>query len=138
MKKLKGFTLVELLIVVAIVGVIAAVAYPSYTDYVVRGKRAEAMAALTNAAQAMERHRVANYSYTLAGGLGDVFSTQVPVDGSATAYYTLSAATTATTYTLTATPIGSMAGLDDALTLTNTGAKTWGAKTCWPENGPDC
>lgn len=138
MKNLKGFTLIELVIVIGIVGLISAIAYPSYVDYVVRGKRAEGMAALTNAAQAMERFRVANYTYTLPNDLSDVFATQVPVDGQANAYYNLTVVTTATTYTLTATPTGSLAGEDDPLTLTNTGAKTWGAKTCWPENGPDC
>ena len=135
-----GFTLIELMIVVAILGLIAAFAYPSYEDYVVRTKRSEAMAALLNAAQAMERYRVSNYSYALDPDPNDittVFADQVPVDGG-TKYYDLSIVTTANTYTLTATTAGSFAGQDGALTLTQTGAKTWGANACWPEGSSTC
>jgi type IV pilus assembly protein PilE len=138
MRKRSGFTLVELIIVVAIIGILAAIAYPSYTQHVIRSKRADGMAALMNAAQAMERFRVANYSYNLPGGLSDVYATQVPTDGAGAAYYNLSAVTTVNTYVLTATPTGSLAGQDGALSLSNTGAKTWGAQNCWPEGGNSC
>ena len=137
MKRIKGFSLVELIIVVAIIGIISAIAYPSYENYIIRSKRADAMGALVNAAQAMERYKVNNYDYNVDNDISKVFATQVPVDGG-TAYYTLSVRGTNTTYTLTATPTGSMAGKDDPLTISNTGAKTWGAKTCWPEAGSDC
>lgn len=132
-----GFTLVELMIVVAIIGIIASIAYPSYNQYVTRAKRGDAMSALMLASQAMERKRSnPPYSYELSGGLSDVFATQVPVEGG-TAYYTLSAVSDATSYTLTATPTGSMAG-KSVLTLTNTGTRTWGGESCWPESGSTC
>ena len=132
----KGFSLVELMIVVAIVGIIASFAYPSYEEYVTRSKRSDAMAALVQASQAMERYRSqAPYDYDVAA-LSDVFATQVPVEGG-TAYYQLTIANDATSYTITATPVGSMAG-KDPLTLSNTGARTWGAKNCWPEGGSSC
>lgn len=133
----RGFTLVELVIVVAILGILTTVAYPSYQDYVVRSKRADAMGALMNASQAMERYKVNNYDYNVGTDLASIYSTQVPVEGG-DAYYNLSVASTATTYTLTATPTGSMAGKDDPLTLTQAGVRGWGAKTCWPESGNDC
>jgi len=142
-KKAKGFTLIELMIVVAIVGIISAIAYPSYNQHIVRSKRSDAMSALMLASQAMERFRsTPPYSYNLGTSLNTIFATQVPVDGG-NAYYNLTLASDATSYTLTATPTGSMTGLDGALTLTNTGAKTWVdegavAHTCWPEGGNTC
>lgn len=138
MTKSRGFTLVEMMIVLAIIGIISAIAYPSYDQYVIRSKRSDGMAALMNLAQAMERFKTNNYNYSIAG-IDDVFVDHVPVDGG-TPYYTLSAVPTNGNagYLLTATPVGSMAGKGQPLTLTHTGAKTWGAKNCWPEASSDC
>ena len=55
-KRATGFTLVELMIVVAIVGILAAIAYPSYVDSVRKGKRADGRAALTSLLQQQERY----------------------------------------------------------------------------------
>jgi len=140
----RGFTLTEIVIVVAIIGILAAIAYPSYDSQITRSKRADAMAALTNAAQAMERFRVNNYSYNVPGSdISVVFSNQVPTEGG-TPYYTLSLQNvTATTYTLVATPVNSMAGKDGPLTLTESGARTWTDKdgvlhNCWPTESSTC
>lgn len=135
--KFKGFTLVEVIIVVAIIGILGAIAYPSYDNYIIRSKRADAMGALMNASQAMERYKVNNYDYNVGTNLGQVFATQVPVEGG-DAYYTLSVVSDNTTYTITATPTGTMAGKDDPLTLNHAGVRGWGAKSCWPEGGNDC
>ena len=62
-RKSAGFTLIELMIVVAIVGILAAVAYPSYIDSVRKGKRAEARAALTSLLQQQERYFTQNNTY---------------------------------------------------------------------------
>ena len=67
-----GFTLIELMITVAIVGILAAVAYPSYTDSVRKGKRAEARAALLNLLQQEERYltQMSTYAIFAAGTPG--------------------------------------------------------------------
>ena len=58
-----GFTLIELMIVVAVIGVLAAIAYPSYMDQARRGRRADAVVAMTQVQQAQERWRASNSSY---------------------------------------------------------------------------
>lgn len=73
MKKAAGFTLMELMIVVAIVGILAAIAYPSYMDSVRKSRRADAKAALSNAVQALERYYTEKNTYlnaTLGDGAG--------------------------------------------------------------------
>jgi len=62
-KRISGFTLVELMIVVAIVGILAAIAYPSYIESVRKGKRAEGRAALTSLLQQQERYFTQNNTY---------------------------------------------------------------------------
>ena len=70
--KRNGFTLIEVMIVVAIVGILAAIAYPSYQEYVLRTGRADGMAKLMEIMQAQERFYSQNQTYTAnlgAGGL---------------------------------------------------------------------
>ncbi len=139
MKSQHAFTLIELLIVVAIIGILASVAYPGYQDYVTRSRRADAQGALENFANTMERYFTENNDYCDAGGAGgantcgiagtndtgspSIFPTTSPASG--TVYYNLTIeAANATTYTLRATPTGAQNG-DGILELTNTGQRGW-------------
>jgi type IV pilus assembly protein PilE len=94
MKTRNGFTLVELLIVVAVIGVLAAIAYPSYTAYVIRGKLAEATSALSDGRIKMEQYFQDNRTYV--GG-------PAPAATANFTYVSNVPLPTLTTYTITAT-----------------------------------
>ena len=122
-----GFTLIELMITVAIVAILAAIAYPSYVQYVQRSHRADARVALASAAQWMERQYTTNNVYPTA------------VTGLDTSKYAVSVVASGNTnYTLQAAPISPWTDADcGALRLTNVGDKTiYGggtstAEKCW-------
>jgi type IV pilus assembly protein PilE len=132
MKQLQqnGFTLIELMVTVAIVGILAGIAYPSYQDSVMKSRRADAKGALLGLANAMERHFTARNTYLGAGTIdGDtgsptIFSATSPVDGG-TPYYNLTInAATASAYTLHAVPTGAQANDKcGTLSLTQTGVR---------------
>lgn len=67
-RKPKGFTLIEVMVVVVIVGILAAIAYPNYQEYIQRGRRAEARTGLLQAAQWLERAATAMGRYPQAEG----------------------------------------------------------------------
>ena len=123
----QGFTLIEVMITVAVVAILTAVALPSYNEYVRRGQRAEARAALLQAAQFMERVRTERNSYR-PGGAAPTLPTgmaQVPPQG-ATRYTIQLQANTATTYVLEAQAVGAMAtDRCGNLRIDNTGLRTF-------------
>ncbi|WP_417227670.1 type IV pilin protein [Amphritea sp.] len=127
-KQEQGFTLIELMIVVAIVGIISAIAYPSYREQVAQSRRVDAQGSLTSLAQFLERHYTVSGAYT---GAALPFN-ESPRDGT-DKYYDLSVpASTATTYTLRAAPKNGMAGdRCGNMTLTHTGQKGAAETDCW-------
>ena len=137
--KQTGFTLLELMIVVAIIAIISAIAFPSYQEHVRKAKRADAAASLMELAQFMERYYTANGRYLSATNVAPTLPfTTSPKDGGAS-NYTLSFATgspSASAFTLQAAPTGSMSGDKcGTLTLTNAGQKGQGSGAtladCW-------
>ncbi|PPE71600.1 type IV pilin protein [Caldimonas thermodepolymerans] len=138
-RRARGFTLIELMIVVVILGILATIAYPNYREYVRRGQRAEARSTLLEAAQFMARFYAANDRYDETRNGTEVALPETlrrsPANG--TQSYAISlASVTATSYTLQAVPTGGMA--DDrcgTLTLTSTGQRgaSGGAPVaeCW-------
>ncbi len=100
MLKNRGFTLIEVLIVVAIIGILSAIAVPAYTDYVQRGKLSEAHATLADLRVKMEQWFQDSRTYLNAGGTA--CGVAMPSTAQGIKYFTFSCAGTAATYTITA------------------------------------
>lgn len=123
-----GFSLLELMIVVAIIGILASIAYPSYQEQVAEGRRVDAQANLLSLAQHMERHYTENGSY--AGAV--LPYTESPKDGSDKFYDITLPASTGVSYTLRATPKNGMVGdRCGNMDVTNIGQKTAAQADCW-------
>jgi len=136
MMKNKGFTLIELMIVVAIVGILAAVAYPSYQRYVQDSRRSDARANLLQLAQFMERYYTANGRYVDAGGNAPALPfNEAPRDGNDKYYDLQLQGVDAQNYTLNAVPKGAMAGdRCGTLSVNQAGVKAASAGSvddCW-------
>lgn len=127
-RKVVGFSLMELMIVVAIVGILGSIAYPSYLNQVTKSRRTDAQAVLMEAAQFMERFYTENNRYHQdTGGTAVALPAQLgesPRDSGTKSYDITVQTATASTYTLRATPKNGQAG-DGFLQVTNTFAKGW-------------
>jgi len=135
-----GFSLIEVMIVVAIISVLAAIAYPSYAENVAKGRRSQVTTQMMAAQQFMERWYSENYDYSQNTAKVKVDAEfkarfeKVPADG--TQYYELSLTTIAVNaYTMTATPKGPMTSdRCGTFTLNNTGKKGVSksdVESCW-------
>jgi type IV pilus assembly protein PilE len=119
-----GFTLIELMITVAVVAILASIAIPSYSDYVTRSRRNDARLSLAQSAQWMERFRAENRgSYT--GATLQPGMTVSPASGTAMYDIAVAVAAGGAGYQITATPRGAMASdVCATYTLANDGQRT--------------
>ena len=131
-KQQKGFTLIELMIVVAVVAILAAIAYPSYQEYVRRTKRVDMQTTMLDIAAQIQRYKIANFKVTGAKANDVGIASSYPTQG--TALYTVSltpmsgtpATLTSSAWTLTAKPIsGSAQQGDGDIVLNYRGERCW-------------
>jgi len=134
MKKNRGFTLIELMVVVAIIGVISAIAFPSYNSYMKKSRRADAKVGLSKLADKQERYYLQQNTYATSTADLGLANPVVSDEG----YYNITVKAGAGTagFTLSAVAVGvqtsdttTSAGDCTTMTLSSTGAKT--PTACW-------
>ena len=118
LSKHQGFTLIEMMIVVAIIGILAAIAYPSYQRYVIKTKRTDMMSEMQNIASEIESRKLAQGSYSaISASVKTDFATAYPRQGTALYDVTITDPLVAK-WTITAIPkTGSQMANDGTLTL---------------------
>ena len=127
-RSIRGFTLIELMIVVAVIAILAAIAFPSFREQVRKSRRADAIAAAGQMQLRLERWRAERPSYANSSPASTSYPTL-----SSTTYYTFAAVGTAnaTTYTFTGTPTGPQVGdRCGVLTVVPSGTPRWAGADC--------
>ena len=130
MKKNRGFTIIEILVVVAIVAILAAVAFPSYQNHLRKARRADAQSALMDIANREQQYLLDARSY--ATGSTALASLNVTLPSDVTTYYNVSITSGASTpsFVITAVAKGPQSP-DGNLTLDSDGTKTLAGAAGW-------
>lgn len=152
-QKNAGFTLIELMMVIAIMGILIAIAVPSYRDYLIRSRVQEATSTLSDLRTRMEQYYTDNRNYGTGGLCGNGtplirFPTTVAVAPTPrTQYFNFACATTpdangvaGQNFVIAAAGVGNMLNFNYTINNLNvkTSAVTAGAPTSWIANQPDC
>jgi type IV pilus assembly protein PilE len=132
-KSAAGFTLLELMIAVAVVAILATIAYASYAKQIQHSRRSDALTSVGSISSSLERCYAQAYAYT--GCTNAAAGTTVSQNG----YYSIVTAVAASTYTVTATPVGGQAGDTSCavIALSNNGQSATNSagvdatKSCW-------
>lgn len=124
----KGFTLIEVMIVVAIVGILAAIALPSYQKHVIRAKRSAAQTYMLRIANIQEQMLLDKHVYSASTPAGGTWNDTGMIPPELVGVYSFSASVSSgppPSYTITATPTaGTAQASDGTLTLTSEGVKS--------------
>jgi type IV pilus assembly protein PilE len=118
----RGFTLVEIMIVIAVIGILSAIAFPSYQDYLIKGRRAAAQSHLMEIAQQQQQYLLDARAYA-----ADLTTLNLTTPTDISSYYQISVTASEgppPSFTITATPVsGSAQASDVTLSIDNTGNK---------------
>jgi len=138
MRFARGFSLIEVMVVVAIVGLLAVIAYPSYQGHIRKGARASAQAEMMKIADRQAQYLLDARTYAVGSGALTALNISLPTDVSAKYTVTITAAdgtdtpSTPPSYTIRATPVTGNAQVPDGeLTLTHAGMKTRAGNPGW-------
>ena len=130
-----GFTLIEMMIVVAIIGVLAAIAYPSYQQYVIKTKRTDMMTEMQNIASQIESRKLALGSYNaISAGVQTDFAIDYPRQGDKLYAVTITPTPLTDKWTVTATPKSGTQMVTDGILSLNYQSNKCRGSVCGTDN----